>query len=116
MSEKSGNKELHRTTQKITEWVAGKKVVWHVVESQINYVSDKSEWQGTDIVFEITRKDDRTELRFTHAGLVPAIECYGACTNAWSFYINHSLFVLITKGKGEPNRKVEAAEAQLVEQ
>src|SRR5262249_40550689 len=72
-------KDLHRTTQKITEFVPGKKVVWHITESQINFVKDIGEWNGTDVVFEIARKGDKTELRFTHVGLVPGIECYGQC-------------------------------------
>jgi hypothetical protein len=100
--------DLHRTTQKITEFVPGKKVAWHVVESQINFVADKAEWNGTDIVFEITRKGNKTELRFTHVGLVPAIQCYGDCTGAWGFYVNDSLRNLITKGKGQPNQKEKA--------
>jgi hypothetical protein len=77
-------KDLHRSTQKIIELVPGKKV-WHVLDSHINFVKDKTEWKGTDIVFEITRKDDKTELRFTHVGLVPAFECYGDCSGAWAF-------------------------------
>src|ERR1035438_886437 len=48
--------DLHRTTQKITELVPGKKVMWHVVESNINFVKDKAEWTDTDVVFEIARK------------------------------------------------------------
>jgi hypothetical protein len=47
--------DLHRTTQKITEFVPGKKVVWHVVDSKIDFVEDKEEWNGTDIVFEIAK-------------------------------------------------------------
>jgi hypothetical protein len=97
--------DLHRTTQKITELVPGKKVVWHIVDSHINFVQDKAEWNGTDVVFEIERKGARTELRFTHVGLVPAIECYGKCAGAWGFYINESLRNLITTGKGDPNEK-----------
>jgi hypothetical protein len=104
------SEDLHRSTQKITEFVPGKKVVWHVVDSQINFVKDKSEWEGTDIVFEITRKNDRTELRFIHTGLIPAIECYGQCSTAWNFYINRSLFTLITKGQGEPSPKDKAVQ------
>jgi hypothetical protein len=100
-------KDVHRTTQKITELVPGKKVVWHVVESHINFVADKTEWDGTDIVFEITRKGDKTELRFTHVGLVPDVECYGGCSGAWGFYIQDSLRALITTGKGQPNEKVQ---------
>jgi uncharacterized protein YndB with AHSA1/START domain len=69
------HKDVHRSTQKITEFVPGNKVVWHVSDSHLNFVKDKTEWTGTDIVFEITRKNDKTELRFTHVGLVPAFEC-----------------------------------------
>jgi len=95
--------DVHRSTQKITELVPGKKVVWRVVDSQINFVKDKTEWNGTDIVFEIAKKDGKTELRFTHVGLVPAIQCYGDCSGAWGYYINESLKGLLTTGKGKPN-------------
>jgi hypothetical protein len=102
-------KDVHRTTQKITEMVPGKKVVWHVTDAELSFVKDKTEWNGTDIVFEITRKGDQTEVRFTHVGLVPAFECYGGCSGAWGFYINDSLRNLIASGKGEPNQKETAA-------
>ncbi len=98
-------KDVHRTTQKITEFVPGKKVVWHVSDAQLNFVKDKTEWNGTDIVFEIARKGDKTEVRFTHVGLVPTFECYDGCSGAWGFYINDSLRNLITTGKGQPNPK-----------
>jgi uncharacterized protein YndB with AHSA1/START domain len=98
-------KDVHRSTQKITELVPGKKVAWHVLDAQLNFVKDKTEWNGTDIVFEIAQKDGKTELRFTHIGLVPAFECYGGCSGAWGFYINDSLRSLITTGKGQPNQK-----------
>ncbi len=97
--------DMHRSSQKITELVPGKKVVWHVVDSRLNFVKDKTEWNGTDIVFEIARKDDKTRLRFTHVGLVPALECYGACSEGWSFYIKDSLRKLIITGKGKPELK-----------
>jgi len=97
--------DIHRSTQKITEWVPGKKVVWRVLDARISFVKDKAEWNGTDIVFEIARKGQKTELRFTHVGLLPAIECYGKCSGAWGFYINESLRSLITTGKGDPNDK-----------
>ncbi len=98
-------KGVHRSTQKITELVPGKKVVWHVSDARLNFVKDKTEWNGTDIVFEIFRKGEQTELRFTHRGLVPTFQCYGDCSGAWGFYINDSLRSLITTGKGEPNTK-----------
>jgi hypothetical protein len=97
--------DIHCSTQKIAELVPGKKVVWHVEDAHISFANDKAEWNGTDIVFEIARKGGKTELRFTHVGLVPAIECYGKCSGAWGFYINESLRSLITTGKGDPNEK-----------
>src|ERR1022692_1654927 len=55
-----------KSTQQVTEFVPGKKVVWHVTDAELTFVKDKTEWIGTDIVFEIARKDGKTELRFTH--------------------------------------------------
>jgi uncharacterized protein YndB with AHSA1/START domain len=99
------HKDFHKSTQKITEWAPGKKVVWHIVDSQLTRFKDQTEWNGTKVVFEIARKDGKTELRFTHDGLVPAFECYGGCSGAWGFYINDSLRALITTGQGRPERK-----------
>jgi hypothetical protein len=97
--------DIHRSTQKIIAWVPGRKVVWRVLDAHISFARDKAEWNGTDIVFEIAKKGDKTELRFTHVGLLPTIECYGKCSGAWGFYINESLRSLITTGKGDPNDK-----------
>ncbi len=94
---------IHRCTFKITEFVPGKKVVWHVLQNYFNFVQDKTEWTDTDIVFEMTKKDDTTEVRFTHVGLVPVYECYTVCSDGWGTYINGSLHSLITTGKGQPN-------------
>jgi uncharacterized protein YndB with AHSA1/START domain len=96
-------KDLHRSTQKITELVPGKKVVWQITDSHLGFVDDKTEWNGTQVIFEIAKKGDQTELRFTHVGLVPTFQCYGDCSGAWGFYVNDSLRSLITTGKGEPN-------------
>ena len=96
-------KNIHRCKLKITELVPGKKIVWHVLDNDFNFTKDKTEWKDTDIVFEISKKGGKTEIRFTHIGLVPEYECYDACSEGWGFYINTSLRDLITKGKGQPN-------------
>jgi hypothetical protein len=44
-------KPHHYSKQKITELIPGKKVGWIVLESQLNFVKDKSEWNGTKITF-----------------------------------------------------------------
>lgn len=94
--------DLHRSTQKITELVPGKRVVWHVVDSRLSFVKDQTEWNGTDIVFDIARKGAKTELRFTHVGLAPAIECYGDCSSAWRYFISGSLRKFIQTGAAAP--------------
>jgi uncharacterized protein YndB with AHSA1/START domain len=76
-------KDFHRTKQKITDLSPGKRVVWRVLDSNLNFVKEKSEWTGTDIVFEISKKDGKTEVRFTHVGLVPRFQCYGDSSGAW---------------------------------
>src|ERR1035438_8460467 len=102
MAEWNGTEIVFEITQKITEIIPGKKVVWHVLKSRISFVKDMAEWNGTEIVFEITKKSKKTQLRFTHTGLVRSIECYGDCSGAWSYIIKNSLRSLITKGKGQP--------------
>jgi uncharacterized protein YndB with AHSA1/START domain len=96
-------KDVHRSKQRITEFVPGKKVVWHVLESQLSFLKDKREWNGSDIVFDISEKGSKTEVRFTHAGLVPQFECYGSCSNAWGMLIKGNLRKLITTGKSQPD-------------
>src|ERR1035441_7790668 len=53
--------------QKAMELIPGKKVAWHVSDSHLSFVKDKNEWTGTDIVFDISTKDGKTEIRFTHS-------------------------------------------------
>ncbi len=98
-------RDVHRCMIKVTELVPGKKVAWLVLDNNFNFTKDQSEWNGTTIRFDISSKGDKTEVRFTHLGLIPRYECYDICSNAWSGYINGSLKSLIASGKGQPNRK-----------
>jgi len=98
-------KDVHYSKQRITELIPGKRVVWHVMEGYLNFVNDVNEWKDTEIHFDIAEKGGKTEIRFTHAGLVPQYECFDMCSTAWSFYINESLRNFITTGKGDPNEK-----------
>ena len=97
--------DVHRCKMKITELIPNEKVVWDVLENYFNFTEDKSEWTGNKIVFEITKKDNKTQLQFTQVGLVPEYECYDICSDSWKNYIHNSLHSLITDGKGKPNGK-----------
>jgi hypothetical protein len=94
-------KDIHFSKQKVVELIPDKKVVWLVTESKLNFTKDKSEWTGTKIIFDISKQGSKTQLRFTHASLVPEFECYGGCSGAWGGLIEKSLFSLITTGKGK---------------
>ncbi len=96
-------KDVHRCTMKIIEFIPNKKVVWYVLDNYFSFTQDKTEWKDTKISFEISKKGNKTEVNFTHIGLVPKYECYPACSEGWNTYINGSLRALITQGKGQPN-------------
>lgn len=95
---------LHKSTHKITVFEPGKKVVWHTLDSYMTFVKNGGEWIGTDVIFEIKPQGAKTELHFTHIGLLPSCECYEPCVDGWSTYVMGSLQKLITTGKGDPNK------------
>lgn len=96
-------KGFHYSKQKVTELIPGKKIVWKIIESQLDFIEDKSEWTGTQISFEIFSRANKTEMRFTHEGLSPAKECYNDCSNAWNSYIGSSLKNFISEEQVQTN-------------
>jgi len=52
------------------------------------------------MTFDITAREDGTEVRFAHRGLVPEFECFESCSSGWGFFVNGSLRRLITTGEG----------------
>ncbi len=92
----------HRSVQRVTESIPGVRVVWQVEDAELTFVDDRTEWIGTEIRFDITGRDGKTELRFSHLGLTPDIECFDACSNAWGSYVNGSLRKLITERASAP--------------
>jgi activator of Hsp90 ATPase-like protein len=97
--------DVHYCKMKLVEVIPGKKLVWLVLDNFFNFTEDTSEWKGTKVFFEVSRTGDKTEIHFTHQGLVPQYECFNVCSNAWGSYINGSLRSLIETGKGRPNPK-----------
>ena len=102
-------KDLHYSKQKLVELVPAKKVVWLVEDGWLSFIQNRTEWIGTKIIFEISEKGDQTQIRFTHEGLQPDCECFGACSNGWTYFLNESLLPLITKGVGQPAKDMPIA-------
>lgn len=90
---------FHYSKQEVTELVPDRRVAWHVLDSTLSFVDDKTEWTETTIVFDIEREGDVTKVTFTHVGLAPAVECYDTCTDAWTSLIQGSLKRLIETGR-----------------
>jgi hypothetical protein len=86
----------------ISELVAGKKVAWKVTDCNLHWIETKKEWNGTEVVFELSPKGKTTQIDFTHIGLVPGVECYEDCEVGWTGHITNSLVKLINEGKGMP--------------
>jgi len=100
--------DVHRSKMRITEFVPDKKVVWHVLDNYFKFTKDETEWKDTHVIFEISQQNGKTQLKFTHQGLVPEYECFQICHDAWTHYIQGSLKELIETGKGKPTpRDVE---------
>ena len=98
-------KDIHYCKIKVIELAPDKKVVWQVLDNYFKFTTDKSEWIGTKIVFDISQLGGQTQVKFTHDGLVPQYECYDICNDAWTGFIRNSLRSLIETGKGQPTTK-----------
>jgi uncharacterized protein YndB with AHSA1/START domain len=86
--------DIHFSAFRITELVP---------DSWLSFTEDADEWTGTTVRFDLTPTDAGTEVRFTHLGLRPQVECYGVCRVAWGEYVLGSLRELIESGAGRPD-------------
>jgi len=86
----------------ISEVIPNKKVVWKVTDCNLHWINNKKEWNGTEVVFEISERKNSTQIDFSHVGLVPDAECYEDCKVGWTEHITGSLVKFINEGEGMP--------------
>jgi len=89
--------DVHYTEHKLVEVIPDKKLVWLVTQSNLNFIEKTDEWTGTKMIFDISKKGNKTQLIFTHEGLTPEVECYDACAPAWTTYLENKLLPLINE-------------------
>lgn len=87
---------------KITESIPGKKIVWYVTDCNLHWINAKKEWNDTKVVWDISSKNNTTQIKMTHVGLVPGVECYEACKPGWDGHVKESLLAFINENKGKP--------------
>jgi hypothetical protein len=93
---------VHTTRMRVAEALAGRRVVWRVLENQFSFVQDQHEWLGTDVVFDIEQREEGVAVVLTHVGLVPALECYEICSGAWTHHLDAGLRALLVTGVPAP--------------
>jgi hypothetical protein len=87
---------------KVTEAEAGHRYVWHVEDCFLPWIKDTTEWNETEVIFDIIATADGSAVAMVHRGLTPEVECYDMCNAGWEGHFMKSLYKLITEGVGTP--------------
>jgi uncharacterized protein YndB with AHSA1/START domain len=70
------------------------RVVWSTVEVP-------SDWDGTQVTFDLTPDGDVVYLRFSHTGFASTDGGFGMTSYSWAQYLR-SIKMLLETGRGEP--------------
>ena len=90
---------VHFSRHKLFEIIPGKKLVWLITESSLNWLQgNRQEWTNTKMIFDLKSRANYTVIYFTHQGLVPELECYFRCIEGWEMVIRERLYLFLTLG------------------
>ncbi len=85
------------TKMKIEELIPNKKVVWHCIDSD-------AEWIGTMISFDIGEKNGKSFITLRHMNWKEVTPFYRSCNYNWTFFL-YSLKCYCEDGEGIPYHK-----------
>jgi hypothetical protein len=91
-----------RYTAKVSEMLPDHQIIWEFIDTYQGWVKNSTEWVGTKIIWEVTPQKDSVEVKMTHVGLAPELECFDQCTSVWNYLMLESLFKFLNEGKGHP--------------
>lgn len=83
-------------------------VSWKVLDCDLPFLEDTSEWTGTQVDFDIQPNGTGSTVTLTHNGLGPEKECYEMCTQGWTQYFANSLKSYLETGVASPVKKETA--------
>jgi hypothetical protein len=89
----------------VSEAQPGSRYVWHVEDCYLQWFENKTEWTGTDVVFDISPTADGSRVKLVHMGLTPEVECYEMCNSGWEGHFMKSLRNFMVDGVGSPKAK-----------
>lgn len=70
----------------------------HVAWSSVEVPSD---WEGTQVLFDITPQGETVNLKFSHVGFASYGGSFGVTSYSWAQYLR-SIKLLLETGEGEP--------------
>ena len=70
----------------------------HIAWSSVQVPPD---WEGTQVLFDITPEDNTANLRFSHIGFASTGGSFGITSYSWAQYLR-SIKLLLETGEGEP--------------
>lgn len=79
----------------VVEAAPGRRVHWRCL-------SGPPEWVGTEVVFDLARREGQTFVLFRHAGWREPVEFMHHCSTKWATFLL-SLRDLVEQGKGRPS-------------
>ena len=67
-------------------------------------LASETEWLGSVAQWQIEARSTHTDVRFTHRGLSPDLDCYEVCEAGWNLFFADSLKAYLDTGVGKPHQ------------